>query len=544
MSLMSRLMSRMAKLPPAETHEVRVERNLRVLMFDGVVCLADHYAPCHVGPRPTILMRSPYGERKRAGWIGRSFAEQGFHVLMQSCRGTFGSEGTWDPFRGEREDGLATIAWLKHQRWFNGELATFGSSYSGFTAWAIAHDAGPVLKALSTQITSADFRSMIYPSNAFALEVFAGWTAMTHAQEEQVWRSLASTFSRKWKAALFHLPLGEIDEVAFGDPVPFWRAWLAHEQSDDPWWETSDFHQTVSEVTAPNHLVGGWYDFMLPALFRDYQALVQAGHHPYLTIGPWTHFDVGVSLTGMREAMIWLRAHLLGDRRSLRTAPVRLFVGGANVWRELTAFPPATMKPHPWYLHPEGNLATTVPPASEPDHYRYDPGDPTPSVGGAARAAGNGRGSQDNRALEARADVLTYTSAPLDHDLEIMGPVEASLFVQSSLASTDFFVRVTDVEPSGKSLNVCDGLVRLAPGDPAPQADGVLQVKIELWPTAYRFRSGHRLRLQVASGAFPRWNRNLGTGEPGASATTMKIAEQRVYHDRAHPSHVLLPVVE
>src|SRR5262249_18317947 len=148
---------------------------------------------------------------------------------------------------------------------------------------------------------------------------------------------------------LTHLPLGKIDEVAFGKPIPFWRAWLAHEQSNDPWWETSDFHQTVSGVTAPNHLVGGWYDFMLPALLRDYQALAQAGHHPYLTIGPWTHFDVGVSMTGMREAVIWLRAHLLGDRRGLRTAPVRLFVGGTNVWRELTAFPPETMTPQPWY---------------------------------------------------------------------------------------------------------------------------------------------------------------------------------------------------
>ncbi len=495
--------------------------------------------PTHEPDGQVAASRDPCG----TGWIGRVCAEQGFHVLMQSCRGTFGSEGTWEPFQGEREDGLATVAWLKQQAWFNGELATFGTSYSGFTAWAIAHDAGPVLKALSTQITSSDFRSMIYPSNAFALEVFAGWTAMTHAQEEPVWRSLAGTFSRTWKKALPHLPLGEIDAVAFGNPIPFWQAWLAHEQPDDPWWEPSDFHQTVSSVTAPNLLVGGWYDFMLPALLRDYQALVQAGRHPYLTIGPWTHFDVGASMTGMREAMIWLRAHLLGDRRGLRTAQVWLFVGGANVWREVPVFPPATMHPEPWYLHPEGQFAATVPPASEPDQYRYDPSNPTPSVGAAGRSSGNGRGSQDNRPLEARPDVLTYTSVPLDRDLEIMGAVEAVLFVQSSLAYTDFFVRVTDVEPAGKSLNVCDGLARLAPGDPAPQADGMFRVQIALWPTAYCFRQGHRLRLQVSSGAFPRWNRNLGTDEPLASATTMRVAEQRVYHDPAHPSHVLLPVV-
>jgi putative CocE/NonD family hydrolase len=545
MSLMSRLMGWMARLPPAETHAVAVEKDLQVPMPDGAILLADHYTPRALGPRPTLLMRSPYGERVRAGWMGQLLAEQGFHVLLQSCRGTFRSGGKFDPFRGEREDGLATLAWLKQQHWFNGELATYGTSYSGFTAWAVASQADSTLKALSTQITGADFRSMLYPGNALALEVFVGWMSTVQAQQGSLWRYFLNTLgsTRKRQRACWHLPLMELDEVLFGTPIAYWREWLSHEQPEDAWWASSDAHERVYEISAPNHLVGGWYDFMLPSLLRDYQALAQAGHRPYLTIGPWTHFDTGVSMLGMREAVAWFRAHLLGDRSRLRSSPVRLFVRGAGDWRDLEAFPPATMHQHLWYLQPGSGLANMVPPASEPDHYRYDPARPTPSVGGAARSFATGPGSQDNRPLEARPDVLTYTSAPLERDMEVMGPVSADLFVRSSLSHTDFFVRVTDVEPRAASLNVCDGLQRLFPSQAAQEGDGCLKVHIELFPTAYRFRRGHRVRVQVSSGAFPRFARNLGSGEPLSTATMLCVAEQHIYHDPAHPSVIILPIV-
>jgi putative CocE/NonD family hydrolase len=189
-----------------------------------------------------------------------------------------------------------------------------------------------------------------------------------------------------------------------------------------------------------------------------------------------------------------------------------------------------------------GSLAQDTPPESEPDCYRYDPADPTPNVGGAGM--GKVTGPKDNRTLEARADVLTYTSSRLDRDIEAIGPVSAELFIRSSLEHTDFFARLCDVDPSGKSMNVCDGLLRLVPGRPAPEPDGCLKVAIDLWPTAYRFRRGHQLRLQVSSGAFPRWARNLGSGEPLATATTLCTADQSVYHDPAHPSAVVLPILK
>jgi len=237
-----------------------------------------------------------------------------------------------------------------------------------------------------------------------------------------------------------------------------------------------------------------------------------------------------------------LHAHLKGDPGSLREAPVRLFVMGAQQWRDFPDWPPPAQSER-WYLQPGGVLAPATPPTSEPDRYRYDPTDPTPAVGGNSLGARKHMGPKDNRKLEARADVLIYTSAVLEHDVEVIGPVTAELYVRSSLQHTDFFARLCVVEPSGKSINVCDGIVRLTPGYAVPQADGSLRIQIDLWPTAYHFRRGQRMRVQISSGAHPRFARNLGSGEPLATATTLQVADQTIYHDPEHPSAILLPIL-
>jgi putative CocE/NonD family hydrolase len=210
-------------------------------------------------------------------------------------------------------------------------------------------------------------------------------------------------------------------------------------------------------------------------------------------------------------------------------------------WRDLAAWPPPSTARR-WYLRGGGGLALGPPPASEPDRYRYDPAHPTPALGGTT-LSGRRSGARDNRALEARADVLVFTSEALDTDVEIIGPVTAELFVSSSRDHTDFFARLCDVEPRGRSTNVCDALLRLQPGDPVRDDDGVARITIELWPAAHRFRKGHRIRLQVSSGAHPRFARNPGSGERLATATTLLAADQAVYHDPAHPSAVVLPVL-
>lgn len=543
MTILSWLIGKYLKLPPAVTPDVALERDLKVQMPDGVTLLTDRYYSRSGGPQPTMLVRSPYGRGGMLGLVfGRLFAEGGFQVVIQSCRGTFGSGGVFNAFRNERPDGLATLAWLRQQSWYTGELAGFGASYLGLTQWAIAADVGSELKALVTLVSGSEFRSSFFSGESFSLDTSLTWIYNMRHQENAFFAKLISDV-RKEKAiqpAADHLPLQTADEVAAGRPVPYFRDWLAHNQPNDPWWEPVDFSPTVASVEAPVYLLGGWYDIFLPQTLANYQRLREAGREPALVIGPWAHGSDPLLPFAIRESIIWLRAHVLNDRSGLRKSPVYVHVMGANQWREFSEWPPAGYAPQRWNLQPNGGLSTQTPAASEPDHYRYDPADPTPQVGGSSLS--KNAGPMDNRALEARKDVLVYTSAPMAHDLEVIGPVRAELFVQSSLAHTDFFVRLCDVEPSGKSVNVCDGLLRLEPGRTTANPDGSLQICVELWPTAHSFRKGHQIRVQVSSGAHPRFARNPGSGEPLATAATLKVADQTVYHDPERSSAVFLPV--
>lgn len=546
MSLVSRLLGWMFKLPPAETYDVVVERDVKVPMPDGVTLLADHYYPRSSAKRPTILVRSPYGRRSIFGLLNAQlFAERGFQVFVQSCRGTFGSGGELNPFRQERADGLATLEWIKKQDWFTGDLATLGGSYLGYVQWAIAREAQPELKAMLLQVTAADLRRLTYGNlDSLALDNMLGWANQVNTQEQTSMLSMIlnpGAAAKKIEPAWRHLPLIEVDELTIGKPVRFFREWLEHNAVGDPWWATQDHRASIPEVKAPAHLIGGWYDIFLPDTFDQYRMLKDAGRAPYLTIGPWTHVDPTGLAFGVREGVIWFRAHLLGDRRGLRELPVRIYVMGANEWRDYPKWPPADARPQRWHLQPGGGLAPAAPTESEPDRYRYDPADPTPAVGGAL--LGVHSGPKDNRRLEARHDVLTYTSGPLDRDVEVIGPITAELYVRSSLQHTDFFARLCDVHPSGRSVNICDELLPVIPDRPAPEADGCLKLTINVWPTAHRFLRGHRIRLQVSSGAHPRFARNTGSGEPLATATTLRVADQTVYHDPAHPSAITLPVM-
>lgn len=544
MSLTSRLIASMFRLPKAETYDVVVEHNIQVPMPDGVILRADHYHPRGRGKLPTILVRSPYGRGGLWGLVfARVFAERGFQVLIQSCRGTFGSGGTFEPFRNERMDGLATIAWMRAQDWFSGELATMGPSYLGLVQWAVAADAGPELKAMVTQITASEFRSPTYAGESFWLDTALTWVyIVTHQEDPPLAGLLAQVRSNRTMLPAFkRLPLCEADEVAVGKPVPFFRDWLKHNAPGDEWWQEVDFSKRVSEVTAPVHLLGGWYDIFLPQTIADYRRLRQSGRQPYLTIGPWPHTDLKWMPIATRESINWLRAHLLGDGSALREKPVRIYVMGAGEWREYAEWPPAGFPEQRWFLQSRHGLSTSMPTQSEPDRYCYDPADPTPAVGGVTLS--QNAGPKDNRALEARPDVLCYSSSPLDHDVDVIGPVRAELYVKSSLEHTDFFARLCDMYPSGKSINACDGLLRLHPGDILLERDGSFKVEIDLWPTAYRFRRGHRIRLQVSSGAHPRFARNLGSGEPLGTATTLVPADQTLYHDPTHPSAIILPIM-
>ncbi|HEY0756078.1 MAG TPA: CocE/NonD family hydrolase [Ktedonobacteraceae bacterium] len=544
MSILSRVIGGVAKLPPVETRNVLVERDLKVPMPDGIVLLANRYAPRGVEKPPLLLVRCCYGRGGFFGLLyGYLFAERGFQVLIQSIRGTFGSGGIFRPFVDEHDDGLATVAWLKTQPWYPGSFATNGPSYLGLVQWAIASEVGPDLKALAIQVSTAEFRSQTYPGEAFSLDTALSWTHLVATQEKT--NMLAQVFSpttRKFRPIFAHLPLRDVDQLAIGAHAPHFQEWLENNEPGSAYWQARGFEQSVKDITAPLTLLGGWYDIFLPWQLRDYRTLREAGKQPYLTIGPWSHAQPATLFNGFHESLAWFNTHLRGQDGQLRAAPVRLFITGANEWRFYPDWPPPGTQSQRLHLLPGGALATDLPPASEPEHYRYDPARPTPALSGPV-LTGNALPT-DNRSLEARADVLIYTSAPLTEDLEVIGPVQADLYVSSSLAYTDFFARLCDVNLQGKSMNVCDGLLRVQPDRPAAATDGTLHLTFDLWPTAHRFRAGHCLRLQISSGAHPRFARNTGSGEPLATSTKLICADQSIYHDPEHPSAIIISIPE
>lgn len=541
LGLVRRLGATALRLPQGP-HRVTVSRDLKVPAPDGVTLLADHYAPVDAGRAPTILVRSPYGRRGPFGLMcGHAFASHGFQAVVQSVRGGFGSGGVFEPL-DEREDGLATVEWLKAQPWFGGTFAMHGPSYLGYVQWAVAAEAGPELKALSLQVTASQFRDAINLGGGFALESTLTWVDVTSRMKHPLSGLTTAVMSprRARRAALSGKPLAELDALATGAPVRFFQDLLAN-GPDTPFWQKRDFSPTVAKVTAPVNMTGGWYDVFLPWELEDYAALRAAGHRPYLTIGPWFHSEPRMMRDSIGESLKWFRAHLLDDPAELRDQPVRLRITGAEEWRDFPDWPVPGMREQRWHLQPDGGLSPAAPPASAPDAYTYDPMHPTPCISGPSLLGDCS--PADQRRLESRRDVLTFSTPVLDDALEIIGPVRAELFVRSDRAHADFVVRLCDVSPDGESLNLCEGMRRLVPGTAEPDGDGVRKVAVDLWPAGHRFKAGHRIRVQVCSGAYPRVARNSGTGEPIGTGTTMVTAAQEVFHEPGRPSAIILPVV-
>ena len=290
MSLISRLMSRFMHLPPAQTHDLAITRDIQIPMSDGVELLADHYAPRNASKLPTLLVRSPYGRRGFfSALMALPYAERGYQVLLQSCRGTAGSGGQFLYARHEHEDGLATIAWIKQQEWFSGELATLGASYLGFVQWSVAADAGPELKAMVPQVTTSDFNHFRFQGGSLNLESALGWSTMMTDQAVTGMRLssllLSSQRNRRLERAYGHLPLGEADQLVVHQASQPFQEQLLHGPEDD-YWKPVDFSSRLGEVQAPAYLMGGWYDVFLDWQLKDYQALRRAGNSPICSSGP------------------------------------------------------------------------------------------------------------------------------------------------------------------------------------------------------------------------------------------------------------------
>jgi putative CocE/NonD family hydrolase len=540
-SVLGRAVARVTKLEKPLTRDVRVERDLPVPMADGVELLADRYTPKDGDGLPVVLIRTPYGRASTDSRLyGEVFAQRGYQVVVQSCRGTFGSGGEWRPFQTDVEDGVATVEWFRSQPWFGGKIGMFGPSYLGFVQWAVAAACPDEIAALSVQVGTSRPRDMVYPGGSFSLRTMLAWTYLVGSQAQGLSDTrikLARTL--KLRGAFDRLPLGDADRGVLGEHFSFFQDLLASENVDAPLWHSMDVSDLVAPVTAPVLSVTGWYDIFLTGQLSDYERLRQAGRRVQLVIGPWGHTSLGWLGPVLRGTLRLFDAELRGrPDQTLAATPVRVHLGGVDEWLDLAEWPPPTERRR-LHLHPGGALADQHPVESDPDIYHYDPHNPTPQVGGNSDP---GFGSRDNRSLEARPDVLTYTTDPLPADLDVLGAATADLFVHSSFEHTDFFVRLCDVHPRGKSMNVCDGIVRVDRNSAELRPDGSRRITVELWPTAHRFKKDHRVRVQVSSGSHPRYDRNLGSAEPLATAVTFRVTTQEVFHDPDHPSAITIPV--
>ena len=457
-----RAMARLgARGTPDPICEAVVESGLEVPAPGGIVLITDHYIPLLAGPRPTLLVRTPYG--RGFPWdqlFGAQFARQGFHVVIQSCRGTGGSGGEFEPMRNEAADGRAAVAWLRQQDWFNGALGTIGPSYLGFVQWALAADPPPELRAMVAQNSMNDLYSFLYRGGAFALEdALTGCAAML-SMEHGFGRLFGAMLRllRHYRKIARTLPVIDAYPAAFGHRVGFFEEWLNHPDHAGPYW---DGVAAGLGGTVPVSLVSGWDDVCLDESLALYGLLRAAGREVRLLVGPWSHtssFDKGWPVV-FADALDWLRTHLADEPSGGPGHAVRVHVGGCDEWRDLADWPPPAAHAQPWYLDADGRLTAGAPARRSESSFRYDPADPTPSVGGPVLNARNA-GMRRNNKLESRGDVLVFTSPPLAGDLDVVGPVSATLQVRGSSPHFDIFARLCDVDPRGNSRNVCDGLVR------------------------------------------------------------------------------------
>lgn len=535
---------------PRSAAPYTVEHDVAVPMPDGVTLLASLYRPAgEPAPRPVVLIRTPYG---RDGFSGQVFAaplaRRGFQVFLQSTRGTFGSGGQFRPFTTEQDDGLATLDWVRKQSWCDGRVAMTGGSYFGHTQWAVVPYAEPPLVTFSPHVAAARSSTVLYDHGVPQVQNALNWSGLIGSQERGDLRRVltAPVLRARAARALRRLPLQAADVTVVGAPVPFWRDFVAHAGPGDAFWSTADHDGIDLTALPPVTMVTGWWDLFLRSQLSDFAALREAGVPARIVVGPWLHGEPRELRAIVRSDVEWLDHQLRGGPAP-RGKAVRVFLQQAGRWLQFDEWPPAPARPVVLHLRAGGGL--TDDPAEDgvrPSRFRYDPFDPTPSAGGPLLQP---PGKQvDNRAIEARPDVLTFTGLPLPADLDLVGPVRARVYVRPELEHADVFVRLCDVDPGGVSRNVVDGIRRLDPRTvPAPDvsvgADRVLAVDVELFPTAYRMRSGHRLRLQVSGGAFPRFARNLGTAEPFGTATTGRAGTVEVFHDAASPSQLLLSVL-
>ena len=547
----------------APSPAVKIEIGVRVPMRDGVTLSANVFRPDRPGKFPVIILRSPYGKNSASQiGFGRFFAGNGYVYIVGDSRGRHDSDGTFHAMHDEAEDGYDTIEWAAAQAWSDGNVGTFGGSYGGENQWMAAVSRPPHLKTMGVLVSPpGPFYNAPYQYGAFCL-LLIDWSIMVSYHDNQ------SSHELGLDKVIRGLPLATMDELATGQSLPLWKRQFAHPTYDD-YWKAVDFERHWDKIDIPILHISGWYDDDQPGTFRNFMAMRRLGRKGQkLLVGPWPHAINSVTKMGILDfgpsskidlqatMLRWFDRWLKGVPNGVDAElPVRVFVMGANTWRDEPDWPlPATQWTKYFFhsggkansLSGDGVLSPAPPKKEPPDGYAYDPADPTPFVMPTSSAQIGG--PDDYRPVGERKDVLVYTTPPLEQDMELTGPLSVKLFASSSAPDTDWNAMLIDVHPDGYALRLNDGVVRASYREsfenPSPIEPGTIyEYAIDCWATSMLIRKGHRLRVHIASAAFPKFDRNLNTGHRFGMDSEMRVARQTVFHDAKHPSHIVLPVV-
>ena len=533
--------------------------NVRIPMRDGATLAADLVLPDEL-PAPVVVMRTPYGRSGELQTIrADAFTKAGYCTCWVDVRGRGDSEGAFDPYRNDGVDGVDVIAWAASQEWCDGSVATYGGSYSGRIQWLTALHQPPALKAMVVLVTPSD--PFVENPTGVPGPMHVHWFRMTDG------RAMQYTEAVDWMGVYRHRPLIELDE-AVGFRSRVWHEECAHQTLDD-WWEPVRYQHRMDGVTVPVLHISGWYDdeeIGTPANFARMSAAGRAGQR--LLMGPWGHrvnterkigeVDFGHdALIDLEDAMTAFLDEMVRDRPPAEPAPpARIFLMAANQWLDLAGWPPPGATERTWHLdsggransrYGDGQLRDDPAPADSPaDAWVHDPDRPVPFITEASSAQIGG--PDDYAGVETRGDVLVYTSEPLSEPLDVVGAVRLVAFVSTSAPDTDVTAKLIDLHPGGFAQRLCDGLVRLRyrRGHESAQSvepEAVYEVEVAMWDTAQRFLPGHCIRLEVASSAHPKFAVNLGTGGEEAEATDGVVAHNRIYHDAARPSRLVLTLL-
>ena len=552
---------------------IDVENNVPVKMRDGIVLRADVYRPADDGRYPVLLTRSPYNKVNESGTC-RKAAQRGYVCIAQDVRGRFASDGDWYTFRNEPNDGYDTVEWAAALPNSDGRVAMFGGSYVGATQWLAAVARPPHLVAIQPTVTASNYHDgWAYQGGALEQWFDESWT--TGLAADTLRRAAESS---KVKDLVPTLPLSSYPVLQVSKPaglVPYYFDWLAHPDYD-AYWKQWSIEEHYSGIAVASFGIGGWYDIFIRGTLRNYAgmrahaATPWAREHQYLLIGPWFHgpmtgqageVDFGSAGALDRDTMLnWYDQLLKGaPPGKVQQRPVKIFVMGVNQWREEDDWPLARARSTRYYLHGGGHAnsssgdgaLTSSSPRNEPaDAFTYDPANPVPTHGGNLCCPNEQlpSGAFDQREVEKRNDVLVYTTLAFDKDFEVTGPHAAEIYISSSAQDTDVTAKLVDVWPNGFAQNLADSIQRLPYRD-SPEKPELIQpgtiykVTIDLGATSNVFRAGHRLRIEISSSNFPHFDRNLNTAESPEQGSKFEKAENRIYHDAAHPSAIVLPVI-